>query len=96
MIVTIHRCGKQDRSSWTDRTTPKNLEPFTLSSAGRPRYCALRQRLASTELVVSIVCTMTSLVRPAHDISQFLTDSLTFHRGTANHPDGDFDIFTGQ
>src|SRR6516164_6754597 len=39
-IVTIHRGGVQDRSSWTARTVPKNLEPFKLSSAGRPRYWA--------------------------------------------------------
>ena len=47
-IVTIHRGGVQDRSSWTARTMPKNLEPFKLSSAGRPRYWAMRQRRAST------------------------------------------------
>jgi hypothetical protein len=39
-IVTIHRCGLQDRSSWTDRTTPKNFDPFKLSSAARPLYWA--------------------------------------------------------
>jgi hypothetical protein len=59
-IVTIHRIGLEDRSSWTDRTMPKNLEPFKLSSAGRPRYWTLRQRLASAELVVSTDCTTTS------------------------------------
>jgi hypothetical protein len=31
-IVTIHRRGKQDRSSWTDRTVPKNLDPFKVNS----------------------------------------------------------------
>ncbi len=35
-IVTIHRCGLRERSSWTDRTKPKNLDPFKLSSAVRP------------------------------------------------------------
>ena len=59
-IVTIHRGGAQDRSSWTARTVPKNLEPFKLSSAGRPRYWTKRQRRASTGLVISTVCTMTS------------------------------------
>jgi hypothetical protein len=59
-IVTIHRFGLLDRTSWTDRTMPKNLEPFKLISAGCPRYWALRQRRASTGLVVSTVCTMTS------------------------------------
>src|SRR5207248_11239305 len=39
-IVTIHRCGLRDRSSWTDRTKPKNLDPFKLSSAARPLYWA--------------------------------------------------------
>src|SRR6516162_8992426 len=39
-IVTIHRGGSQERSSWTARTMPKNLEPFKLSSAGSPRYWA--------------------------------------------------------
>src|SRR5882724_7469829 len=52
-IVIIHRCGLRDRSSWTDRTMPKNLDPFKLSSVARPLYWARRQRLASTELVVS-------------------------------------------
>jgi hypothetical protein len=59
-IVTIHRCGQLDRSSWTDRTMPKNLDPFKLSSAARPLYWARRQRVASRKLVVSTVCTMTS------------------------------------
>jgi hypothetical protein len=39
---------------------PKNLEPFKLNSTGRPRYWAKRQRRASTGLVISTVCTMTS------------------------------------
>jgi len=72
-IVTIHRGGVQDRSSWTARTVPKNLEPFKLSSAGRPRYWALRQRRASTGVVISTVCTMTSSGQTAHAISQILT-----------------------
>src|SRR5713226_2190918 len=58
-IVTIHRCGLRDRSSWTDRTMPKNFDPFKLSSAVRPLYWARRQRWASAELLVSTVCTMT-------------------------------------
>jgi hypothetical protein len=64
-IVTIHRCGLWDRSSWTDRTMPKNLDPFKLSSAVRPLYWAQRQRRASTELLVSTLCTMTSSGRRA-------------------------------
>jgi hypothetical protein len=36
--VMIHRGGLVDGSSNTDRTMPKNLEPFRLSSAGSPRY----------------------------------------------------------
>jgi hypothetical protein len=64
-IVTIHRCELRDRSSWTDRTMPKNLDPFKLSSAVRPLYWARRQRWASTELLVSTVCTMTSSGRCA-------------------------------
>jgi hypothetical protein len=39
-IATIHRRGLRDRSSWTDRTMPKNLDPFKLSSAARPLYWA--------------------------------------------------------
>ena len=35
--VTIHCGGLLDRSSWTDRTMPKNLEPLRLSPAGCPR-----------------------------------------------------------
>jgi len=46
--VMIHRGGLVDGSSRTDRTVPKNLEPFRLSSAGSPRYWAKRQRRAST------------------------------------------------
>jgi len=63
-IVIIHRCGLRDRSSWTDRTMPKNFDPFKVSSAGRPLYWALRQRRASTELLVSTVCMMTSSGHP--------------------------------
>jgi hypothetical protein len=59
-IVTIHRGGLWDRPSWTDRTMPKNLDPFKLSSAARPLYWARRQRVASRKLLVSTVCTMTS------------------------------------
>src|ERR1700730_707196 len=59
-IVTIHRCGLRDGSSATDRTRPKNLDPFKLSSAVRPLYWAHRQRRASGKLLVSTVCTMTS------------------------------------
>ena len=69
-IVTIHRCGLRDRSSWTDRTMPKNLDPFKLSSAARPPYWARRQRVASRKLLVSTVCTMTSSGQAAHSISQ--------------------------
>jgi hypothetical protein len=58
---------------------PKNLDPFKLSSAGRPRYWAHRQRRASTELLVSTVCTMTSFGQAAHSISQALTKHLAFH-----------------
>jgi len=36
--VTIHRGGPVDESSRTDRTMPKNLEPFRFSFAGCPRY----------------------------------------------------------
>jgi hypothetical protein len=82
-IVTIHRGGVQDRSSWTARTTPKNLEPFKLSSAGRPRYWALRQRRASTGLVISTVCTMTSSGQAAHGISQILTYPSKWPRSAA-------------
>jgi hypothetical protein len=66
-IVTIHRCGLRDRSSRTDRTMPKNLDPFKLSSAARPLYWTRRQSVASRRLVVSTVCTMTSSghARPA-------------------------------
>jgi hypothetical protein len=63
-IVTIHRCGLRDRSSWTDRTMPKIFDPFKLSSAARPLYWARRQRWASTELLVSTVCMMTSSGQP--------------------------------
>ena len=58
---------------------PKNLDPFKLSSAVRPLYWARRQRRASTELVVSTVCTMTSSGQAAHSISQTLTKHLAFH-----------------
>jgi hypothetical protein len=78
-IVTIHRRGLRDGSSWTDRTMPKNFDPFKLSSAVRPKYWALRQRRASTELLVSTVCTMTSFGQAAHSISQALTRTLAFH-----------------
>ena len=74
-IVTIHRCGLRDRSSWTDRTMPKNLDPFKLSSAARPLYWARRQRVASRKLLVSIVCTMTSSGQVRDGISQTLTFS---------------------
>ena len=59
-IVTIHRRGMPDRSSWTDRTVPKNLDPFKVNSTARPIYWARRQRVASRKLLVSTVCTMTS------------------------------------
>ena len=78
-IVTIHRCGMLNRSSWTDRTMPKIFDPFKLSSAVRPQYWARRQRRASTELVVSTVCTMTSSGQAAHSVSQTLTNTLAFH-----------------
>ena len=68
----------QDRSSWTDRTMPKNLEPFKLSSAGRPRYWALRQRRASTELVVSTVCTITSSGQARGQYQSSVNRTLTF------------------
>jgi hypothetical protein len=61
-----HRCGLRDRSCWTDRTKPKNFDPFKLSSAVRPVYWARRQRRPSTELL----CTMTSSGSAAHSISQ--------------------------
>jgi hypothetical protein len=57
-IVIIHRCGQLD--SRTDRTMPKNLDPFKLSTAARPLYWARRQRVASRKLLISTVCTMTS------------------------------------
>src|SRR4029077_17147569 len=63
-IVTIHRCGMLNRSSWTDRTKPKNLDPFKPNSFARPQYWARRQRRASTELVVSTVCILTSSGQP--------------------------------
>src|SRR4029077_20194468 len=50
------------------------------SSAVRPLYWALRQRRASTELLVSTVCTMTSFGQAAHSISQALTRTLAFIR----------------
>jgi len=78
-IVTIHRCGLRDRSSWTDRTMPKIFDPFKLSSAVRPLYWARRQRWASAELLVSTVCTMTSSGQAAHGIGQTLTKHLAFH-----------------
>src|SRR5258708_2430672 len=77
-IVTIHRRGLRDRSSWTDRTMPKNFNPFKLSSAVRPLYWARRHRRASTELLVSTVCTMTSSGQAAHSISQTLTKTFSF------------------
>ena len=77
-IVTIHRRGMLDRSSWTDRTMPKIFDPFKLSSTIRPLYWAQRQRRASTELVVSTVCTMTSSGQAAHGISQKLTKHFSF------------------
>ena len=52
---------------------PKIFDPFKLSSTARPLYWARRQRRASTELVVSTVCTMTSSGQAAHSISQTLT-----------------------
>jgi hypothetical protein len=58
---------------------PKILDPFKLSSAVRPQYWARRQRWASTELVISTVCTMTSSGQAAHSISQTLTKTLAFH-----------------
>ena len=76
-IVIIHRCGLQDRSSWTDLTMPKNLEPFKLSPTGRPLYWARRQRVASRKLLVSTVCTMTSFGQAtAHDINQIIANPL--------------------
>jgi hypothetical protein len=78
--VTIHRWGLQDRSSWTDRTMPKTLDPFKLSSTARPLYWARRQRVASRKLFVSTVCTMTSSGQAtAHGISQILTNHLALH-----------------
>jgi len=77
-IVIIHRCGLRDRSSWTDRTMPKNLDPFKLSSAARPLYWARRQRVASRKLFVSTVCTMTSSGQARNGISQTLTLSFSF------------------
>jgi hypothetical protein len=38
MIVTIHRGAPPDRSSLTDRTSPKNVDPHKFSAAGRPLY----------------------------------------------------------
>jgi len=51
---------------------PKNFDPFKLSSAVRPLCWARRHRRASTELLVSTVCTMTSSGQAAHSISQTL------------------------
>jgi hypothetical protein len=57
MTVTIHRGAPPDRSSLTDRTRPKNVDPLKVSAVGYPLYWARRQRCASTESVVSIFCT---------------------------------------
>jgi hypothetical protein len=57
----------------------KIFDPFKLSSTVRPLYWAQRQRRASTELVISTVCTMTSSGQAAHSISQTLTKTLAFH-----------------
>ncbi len=56
---------------------PKIFDPFKLSSAVRPLYWAQRQRRASTELVVSTVCTMTSSGQAAHSVSQTLIKHLS-------------------
>jgi hypothetical protein len=65
-IVTIHRLALQDRSSWTERTMPKNPEPFKLTCAACPLYWARRQRAASRKLLVSTVCTRTSMTSSDH------------------------------
>jgi hypothetical protein len=68
---------------------PKIFDPFKLSSTVRPLYWAQRQRRASTELVVSTVCTMTSSGQAAHGISQKLTKHFSFFirpRFNVRHP----------
>lgn len=44
MIVTIHRGALPDRSSLTDRTRPKTVDPLSFSAVGSPLYWARRQR----------------------------------------------------
>jgi len=67
---------------------PKIFDPFKLSSAVRPQYWARRQRWASTELVISTVCTMTSSGQAAHSISQTLTKTLAFHSSLKSDSSG--------
>ena len=57
MIVTIHRGALPDRSSLTDRTRPKTVDPLSFSAVVSPLYWARRQRWASLESLVSTVCT---------------------------------------
>ena len=57
MIVTTHRGALPDRSSFTDRTRPKIVDPLTFSAVGNPLYWARRQRRASLESLISNVCT---------------------------------------
>jgi hypothetical protein len=72
MIVTIHLGAPADRSSLTDRTTPKIVDPLKVSAVGCPLYWARRQRCASTESLVSTVCMGTSADQPTN-INQTLT-----------------------
>jgi hypothetical protein len=52
--VTVQRPGLLDGCSFTERTMPVTGNPFNITVVVIPRYCANRQRRASTGLVISI------------------------------------------
>src|SRR3954453_20403459 len=54
--VTVHRVGLLDLTSMIELTIPGTGNPFNITTAVSPRYCAKRQRRASRGSVISIVC----------------------------------------
>jgi hypothetical protein len=66
---TIQRIGLLDLTSITERTIPATRDPFNITVAFSPRYCARRQRRASTGSVISIVCMHHQMVGGTRDIS---------------------------
>jgi hypothetical protein len=85
--VTVHRVGLLDLTSMIERTIPVTGNPFNITTAVSPRYCAKRQRRASRGSVISIVCMQHRWSQYAirfcddqHRIREELTKTLPAHQ----------------